>query len=225
MQQWKTVLFDLDGTLVDTIDDLAWTTEQVLIEWGRGTADGTPVHDRKAYQRFVGNGIRKLIDRAFGHSLSDQELDAVLARFLELYDGHLHVYSAPYEGIITVLDAVKAAGIPMGIATNKSEVQARRLVNHLFPDYDFCCVYGNVADRPTKPDPQIVELALRDCKAEKDTTLFVGDSNVDVQTAHNSGLVCCGAGWGFRGEKELQDAGAEIVLRQPIELLTVLGLK
>lgn len=224
MKQWKTVLFDLDGTLVDTIGDLAWTTEQVLTEWGRGNADGTPVHDYAAYKQFVGNGIRKLIERAFAHTLSEQELDKVQARFLELYDDHLCVFTAPYEGIVTVLEAVKAAGIPMGIATNKPEEQAQRLAKQLFPEFDFCCVYGNVSDRPAKPAPEIVELALKDCKAEKASTLFVGDSNVDVQTAHNGGLVCCGAGWGFRGEQELADAGAEIVLGKPIELLDVLGL-
>ncbi len=224
MQQWKTVLFDLDGTLVDTIDDLAWTTEQVLTEWGRGNADGTPVHDRAAYHQFVGNGIRKLIERAFGHTLTEQELDKVQARFLELYDGHLCVYTAPYEGIYTVLDALKAAGIPIGIATNKPEEQAQRLAKQLFPDYEFCCVYGNVSDRPAKPAPQIVEMALKSCKAEKATTLFVGDSNVDVQTAHNGGLTCCGAGWGFRGQQELTNAGADIVLSKPIELMEVLGL-
>ena len=219
MLEIKTVLFDLDGTLIDTIDDLAWASEQVLTEWGRGNTDGTPVHDRDAYHHFVGNGIRKLVERAFGGTLSETELDAAYERFVELYDGHLDVKTAPYDGVMTVLDELKARGIRMGIVTNKAEAQARRLAEKFFGDYGMCCVYGSVPERPNKPHPQVVEQALRDCGADKEHTLFVGDSDVDVLTAHNAELVCGGACWGFRGEEELQKAGAEILLRKPIDVL------
>lgn len=220
MQTITTVLFDLDGTLIDTIEDLAWTSETVLTEWGKGNPDGTPVHDRAAYYRFVGNGIRKLVERAFGGSLSEEELDKAYARFIELYADHLDVKTAPYDGIIELLDALKAKGIRMGVVTNKAEEQARYLANKFFADYGFYCVYGSSPDRPNKPHPQVVELALSDCGSTKEETLFVGDSDVDVLTAHNAGLVCCGASWGFRGKEELQNAGSEVVLDTPLDLLS-----
>ncbi len=222
MQNITTVLFDLDGTLIDTIEDLAWATEQVLTEWGYGREDGQPVHDYDAYHRFVGNGIRKLVERAFGGTLSEQELDAAYERFVELYDGHLDVKTAPYDGVIPLLDELKAKGIRMGIVTNKAEEQARRLAEKFFGDYGMLCVYGSVSDRPNKPHPQVVETALCDCGADKERTLFVGDSDVDVATAHNAGLVCGGACWGFRGREELQKAGAELLLEHPLDLLKVL---
>ena len=224
MAQWDTILFDLDGTLIDTIDDLARATEQVLAEWGFGNADGSPVHNRDAYHQFVGNGIRKLLERAFGGKLSDDELDKAFARFIEVYDAHCADKTAPYDGIVPLLDKLKEHGYRMGVVTNKAEAQARRLAKKFFEPYGFCCVYGSAADRPNKPHPQVVQMALSDCGTVAERTLFVGDSNVDVETAHNAGLVCGGAVWGFRGEEELRRAGAEIFLHQPLDLLQVLEI-
>lgn len=222
MSHITTVLFDLDGTLIDTIEDLAWASEQVLTEWGRGNADGSPVHSREAYYHFVGNGIRKLVERAFEGSLSEAELDKAYERFVEVYAGHIDVKTAPYEGIVPLLDALKAKGIRMGVVTNKAEAQARYLANKFFADYGMLCVYGSVPERPNKPYPQVVEQALRDCDADVQHTVFMGDSDVDVETAHNAGLLCCGACWGFRGEEELRKAGAEVLLKTPMDLLAVL---
>ncbi len=222
MPRFDTVLFDLDGTLINTIADLAWTSEQILTEWGRGNADGTPVHGYDAYHRFVGNGIRKLVERAFGGTLTESELDDAVQQFVALYNEHCAVKTAPYEGIIALLDELKARGLRMGVVTNKPEVQAKLLANKFFAAYNFCCVYGSVSDRPNKPDPHVVQLALDDCDATAERTLFVGDSDVDVETAHNAGLVCAGAVWGFRGEEELRRAGADILIAHPLELLASL---
>ncbi len=224
MSELTTVLFDLDGTLIDTIDDLAWTAEQILTKWGRGNADGSPVHTREEYHQFVGNGIRVLVQRAFGDTLSDAELDTATAEFLELYNTHLDVHTAPYAGILPLLDALKARGIRMGVVTNKPETQARYLANKFFAEYGFLCVYGSVTDRPNKPHPQVVELALADCGTNAEHTVFVGDSDVDVQTAHNAGLYCYGAAWGFRGAAELHAAGAEAVPDTPLDLRDMLAL-
>ncbi len=213
---FQTCLFDLDGTLIDTIDDLGAATEQVLTEYGLGNPDGTPVHTRERYHQFVGNGIRKLVERAFGDTPVPE---AAHARFAELYDRNCKVKTAPYDGIYEVLDALKAKGVKMGVVTNKPEAQARYLADAFFHDYNFCCVYGSVDDRPNKPDPTSLYMALRDCDADAATTLFVGDSNVDVQTAHNGSLICAGASWGFRGEEELRREGAEILLDHPTDVL------
>ena len=216
MNTFIACLFDLDGTLIDTIDDLAAACEQVLTEFGCGNADGSAVHTRDEYRQFVGNGVRKLVERAFGDRAVAEEIHA---RFLEIYNDNCKVKTAPYEGIIPLLDELKARGIVMGVVTNKPEEQARFLANAFFAEYEFRCVYGSTADRPNKPDPASLRMALSDCDAVPDTTLFVGDSNVDVQTAHNGGLICAGAAWGFRGREELYREGAEIVVDHPRDLL------
>lgn len=222
MAKWKTCLFDLDGTLIDTIDDLAAACEQVLAEFGFGNTDGSPVHTRKAYHRFVGNGIRKLVERALGEHCTADLLDKACTRFMEIYNENCKVKTHPYDGIIPLLDELKARGITMGVVTNKPEKQARYLAQAFFSDYGFCCVYGGVEDRPNKPDPTSLRMALTDCGADPSTTLFIGDSDVDVKTAHNGGLTCAGAVWGFRGREELYRAGAEILLDHPLDLLDFL---
>lgn len=215
----NTVLFDLDGTLIDTIADLAGATETVLSEYGVGTADGTPRYTYQQYCRFVGNGARKLVQRALGDGFTEQQVDAAYQRFLELYNANCMDKTAPYEGIVALLDSLKEKGVRLGVVTNKPEKQAQMLARHFFEPYNFICVYGSIETRPNKPDPTVVELALQNCDAERETTIFVGDSDVDVVTAHNAGLVCAGACWGFRGKEELQDAGAELLLEQPTDLL------
>ncbi len=219
MANWKTCLFDLDGTLIDTIDDLAAATETVLTEFGLGNADGTPVHTRSDYHRFVGNGIKKLVERALGEHGTPELLEKAYQRFLVIYDKNCKVKTVPYEGILPLLDELKARGIALGVVTNKPEKQAKLLAHAFFADYDLCCVYGSVDGRPNKPDPASLNMALADCGARRETTLFIGDSDVDVETAHNGGLTCAGAVWGFRGEEELRRAGADILLTQPLDLL------
>ena len=209
----------MDGTLIDTIDDLATACETVLTEFGFGNSDGSPVHTRDEYHRFVGNGIKKLVERALGAQATPTVLEKAYQRFLVVYNDGCKIKTAPYDGIYNLLDALKEKGIKMGVVTNKAEQQARFLADAFFKDYDFCCVYGSVDSRPNKPHPASIELALADCGAEKNTTIFVGDSDVDVETAHNGGLICAGAAWGFRGEEELRRAGAEIILQQPLDLL------
>ena len=219
MAKWTTCLFDLDGTLIDTIDDLAAATEQVLRELGFGNADGSPLYTKADYYQFVGGGVKRLVHLALGEHSTPEILDKALPRFIEIYNENCKVKTAPYDGIIELLDELKARGIKLGVVTNKPEKQARYLSEAFFGDYGLYCVYGSVADRPNKPDPASVNLALADCGSDKETTLFIGDSDVDVQTAHNSGLTCVGVAWGFRGKEELQKAGAEILIDTPQELL------
>ena len=222
MKSWKTCLFDLDGTLIDTVDDLASACEQVLAEFGFGKADGTAVYTRADYHRFVGNGIKKLVERALDVHAMPEVLEKACARFMVIYNENCKVKTCPYEGIIPLLDELKARGITMGIVTNKPEKQARYLAEAFFSAYDLRCVYGGVEGRPHKPDPTSLNMAMADCDADRATTLFIGDSDVDVETAHNGGLTCAGAVWGFRGKEELHRAGAEILLDHPLDLLRFL---
>lgn len=219
MSRWNTILFDLDGTLIDTIADLADATEQALRECDRGRDDGAPVHSLDEYFRFVGNGGFKLVERAVG-TAAPEDVQRVFERFLEIYDQNLCCKTAPYDGIYALLDELVKRGYKLGIVTNKPEVQARKLAQLLFGDYPFGCVYGGgVKGRKHKPDTQVVQLALNDLQAECETTLFVGDSDVDIHTGHNAGMTAVGVTWGFRGEEELRNAGADILVHHPLELL------
>lgn len=223
MLRWNTILFDLDGTLIDTIADLADATEVVLHELGRGDGTDAPIYSFDQYRLFVGNGARKLVERAMGEGSAEQEIDAAFARFLEIYDRNFCIKTAPYDGIYALLDELTKRGYKLGIVTNKPETQARKLAELLFDKYPFACVYGGAVEgRPHKPDPQVVRLALQDLNATAEETLFVGDSDVDIHTGHNAGMVAAGVTWGFRGEAELRAAGADILIDHPLELLQYL---
>ncbi len=223
MSRYDTILFDLDGTLIDTIADLADSTEETLRECGRGRADGTPVHTFEDYHRFVGNGCLKLVERAMGDGATSEEVQAAYERFMVIYDANFCNKTAPYDGIYALLDELVRRGYKLGIVTNKPEIQARKLAKLLFSDYPFGCVYGGAVEgRPHKPDPQVVDLALSDLDSKRETTLFVGDSDVDIYTGHNAGMTAVGVTWGFRGEEELRGAGADILIHHPSELLQYL---
>lgn len=216
-------MFDLDGTLINTLEDLADAVEAVLREYGKGNADGSWVHTLEDYRKFLGNGGYKLIERAMPRNAAPETVQAAYLRFLEYYGEHFCVKSAPYDGILPLLDELERRGIPWGIVTNKPEPQAKQLVSALFSDYHIGCVYGGgVAGRAHKPDTEVTNKALSDLHMLPEDTVFLGDSDVDVQTAHNAGMVCAGATWGFRGEEELRNAGAEILLRHPLDLLQYL---
>ena len=217
------VLFDLDGTLVDTLDDLADAVEATLRDFGAGSADGTPVHSLNEYRQFVGNGGYKLIERAMPQDTNEETLAAAYRLFLEIYSANFCKKSTPYAGVLPLLTELDERHIPWGIVTNKPEKQAKQVVDTLFSAYAVGCLFGgNVEGRPHKPDATVTKLALTALDVLPEETVYVGDSDVDVQTAHNAGLICAGAVWGFRGEEELRRAGAEILLQTPMDLLRYL---
>lgn len=193
----KAILFDLDGTLADTLFALGNTANSVLAE------AGLPTHPMDAYRQFVGNGARVLMECAAGRS--DEEL---LARFVAEYDRRCLLDTPPYDGVIETLDDLKANGIRLAVVTNKPHEQAVKLVTHLFGDR-FDLVFGNQPCYARKPDPQSSLLAMKTLGVTAEECVFVGDSDVDVETAHAAGLPCIGCSYGFRGEKELRDAGAD----------------
>ena len=223
MTPQKAVLFDLDGTLVDTLEDLADAVEATLRDFGAGSADGTPVHPLDAYRHFVGNGGYKLVERAMPRNTDKETLSLAYKRFLEIYGANFCKKTAPYEGVLPLLTELDRRHIPWGIVTNKPEKQAKQVVDTLFSGFAVGCLYGgNVQNRPHKPDATVTNLALAELNVLPENTIYVGDSDVDVQTAHNAGMICAGAVWGFRGEEELRSAGAEILLDTPMDLLRYL---
>lgn len=195
----KLVIFDLDGTLLNTIADLAQSTNHALSELG------FPTHDESAYKFMVGNGINKLFERALPEGWKTEE-NILKVRFLFVphYDLHNADKSCPYAGIVELLERLQANGILLAVASNKYQSATRKLIAHYFPAIRFVAVYGQREGISPKPDPTIVHDILKDTGVSVEDTLYVGDSAVDMQTALNARVTACGVTWGFRPRTELE---------------------
>ena len=177
----KLVIFDLDGTLLNTIADLAQSTNHAL------QALGYPTHDTSAYPFMVGNGINKLFERALPEGENTQEnVLRVRAEFIPYYNLHNADLSRPYPGIPQLLDALQAKGIQIAVASNKYQEATTKLIAHYFPGIRFCAVLGQREGIPVKPDPAIVHDILKQAQVSPEEVLYVGDSGVDMQTARNA---------------------------------------
>ena len=214
---YKTVVFDLDGTLLNTIDDLADAGNRVC------AARGWPQHTVEEYKYFVGNGIPKLVERfSPPEARTPAVLADTLAAFEADYGAHLRDKTAPYPGMPALLARLKAAGVQLAVFSNKADPLARQVVADYFDAALFDAVRGALPGVPTKPAPQGTLALMQAIGADPAATLYVGDSNVDVDTAHNAGLPCCGVLWGFRTRQELTDAGAEHLAADAEELWNVI---
>lgn len=213
------VIFDLDGTLLDTLEDLADATNWVCAQ------HGWPTHPVEDYKYFIGNGAGKLLERAAPKDVElTQELRSqMMEQFTQRYTAHKQDKTAPYPGISRALERLKEAGVTMAVLTNKPDGAARPIVEGYFPGV-FQAVQGALPGVPTKPDPTALCKLMERIGAQKENTLFVGDSNVDIQTAKNGGLHSCGVLWGFRTREELLGEGAD-ELAHTAEELTELILK
>lgn len=199
---YKYVIFDLDGTLLNTIDDLADAGNYALKEMG------FPTYETEKYKYFVGNGIPKLIERIVPKDCTRSDTEKVHTIFSQYYNLHCFDKTKPYDHIPQMLKKLKAAGIKIAVATNKDHVFSVKLVKDFFGDsIDFVC--GGKEGIPKKPDPYVVNALIQQLNAVKSETLYVGDSNVDMETAINAHLDSCGVLWGFRTEKELLESGAK----------------
>ncbi|HIZ47777.1 MAG TPA: HAD family hydrolase [Candidatus Gemmiger excrementavium] len=216
---YTTVLFDLDGTLLNTIDDLADSANRVC------AAHGWPTHEVAQYRYFVGNGIPKLVERFTPEPARDPAtLAAALAEFDTVYGAHMYDKTAPYPGMPDLLARLKAKGVRMAVFSNKADKFAGEVVTRYFDPNLFEIIRGARPGVPTKPAPEGTRALLQHLgvDAQSGTVLYVGDSNVDVATAHNAGLPCCGVLWGFRTRQELQQAGAEYLAADTQELERVI---
>lgn len=205
------VIFDLDGTLLNTIDDLTAAGNHVC------AAHSWPTYTPDQFKRMVGSGIPTLVRRFAPDGLSDEEVAGALAEFSAYYNDHKADKTAPYPGIPELLAALKGAGIHMAVLSNKAHAFAGPVVEGYFPGI-FEAVQGALPDAPLKPDPTLLRALMEKIGATPETTLFVGDSDVDVLTGKNGGLTVCGVLWGFRDRPELEDAGADDIIERPKEL-------
>lgn len=214
----KLVIFDLDGTLLNTIADLAAATNQALQHYGY------PAHEVEAYRFFVGNGINKLFERALPETEPTEEnILKIRSQFVPYYDTHNADLSRPYPGIPELLRALQQKGIKIAVASNKYQAATRKLIAHYFPEINFVEVLGQREGIPAKPDPSIVnEIRIKAGVDEKET-LYAGDSDVDMQTAHNAGVTAVGVAWGFRPRTELEALHPAYIIEKAEELLSLLN--
>lgn len=197
----KCALFDLDGTLVNTADDLGRATEYVLKEYGFD-----PKWTKDDYRAFVGNGARLLLDRAFEHKLDDKMLDDALALFKEYYNVILLDNAYLYDGVKDSLDKLKQNQIKLAVVTNKPHLCAVKMVEELFGKDYFDIILGATESAPKKPDPYGANLVLERLGCKPSDAVFFGDSDVDVYTAQNAHMQSVGCSWGFRSIECLQSA-------------------
>ena len=211
---YQNVIFDLDGTLLNTIDDLADAGNWVCAR------RGWPEHTVEEYKRMVGNGIPKLVERFAPEGARDEAtLKEALEQFSTRYDAHKEDKTAPYPGIPALLDALKAEGIQCAVFSNKADALCGGIIAHYFGTGRFDAVRGNRPGVPTKPDPTGLYALMTELGADPAATLFVGDSDVDILTGHNAQLPAMGALWGFRGRAELTAAGADALAEAPEDIL------
>lgn len=206
----RLVIFDLDGTLLNTIADLANSTNHALNQLGY------PTHEPEEYNFMVGNGINKLFERALPEGEKTEEnVLRVRREFIPYYDQHNADESRPYPGIPELLERLQAKGIQLAVASNKYQAATEKLIAHYFPNIKFIAVFGQRDGVNVKPDPTIVEDILRISGTPKDEVLYVGDSGVDMQTARNAGVTACGVTWGFRPLAELESFNPRYIIEVP----------
>lgn len=214
----KLVIFDLDGTLLNTIDDLALSVNHVLKK------RGYPTHSIEQYKYFVGNGVTKLIERAIPKELSTPELvRSIQDEYVEYYAQHGKENTTPYQGIEELITKLTDSGIDIAVASNKHHSATIEIIEYYFGKNTFCIIFGKREGYHPKPDPQIIYDILKECGVTKDEVLYVGDSNTDMTTATNASVQSVGVTWGFRTREELQQSNATHIIDSPIELLNIIS--
>lgn len=211
----KTVIFDLDGTLLDSIEDIASSMNKVL------ESLQLPTHKIEDYKHFVGGGVDILVENALNNK-SKEIKDEVIKRFKIEYDGKLHSKTLPYDGIYELLDELKKLDINLAVLSNKPHEFTVSYVNHFFKNYNFKEIHGQKKDVPKKPDPKAALDIVKCLDSSCENTYFIGDTKIDMQTAKSANMTAIGVLWGFRDEKELRDFGADFIVSNPLEILKII---
>ena len=210
----RLAIFDLDGTLLDTIDDLAAAVDHTL------AVRKLPRHTIEAYRQMVGGGIRNLIRKALPEDMrTDQYIAACLPDFIDYYTANIDSHTRPYRGIVQLLSELPRHGVKMAVASNKFQAGTELLVGRFFPLVRFAAVCGNREGVPLKPDAAVIESIVSCAGVDRDRTVMIGDSGVDIATARNASIRSIGVTWGFRSREELAEAGADRIVSTAEELL------
>ena len=212
--KYDIVIFDLDGTLLNTIGDLAASVDYVM------RSRNLPEHTDAEYRQMVGGGIKRLVERALPEALAANEsyVDECVTQFRRYYVDNIDRHTIPYEGMCELLRDLQRAGVKLAVASNKFQHGTDRLVSKFFGDIDFVAIEGNREGAPLKPDPQIVTGILSRVGIAPERAVMIGDSGIDIRTAQAAGIDSIGVAWGFRFAEELFEAGAKRVVSEVDEL-------
>jgi phosphoglycolate phosphatase len=213
----KAVIFDLDGTLLDTLTDIMESVNKVL------ELHNFPIHNLQAYKYFIGSGIGVLTQKAFPQDISESDFELYLSEVMTEYEARQTLRTKPYDGIVEMLEQLNAAGILISILSNKPDEFAKPTVKHFFPKIKFEMVFGSRENVARKPAPDAVFEILELLNLDKSDCLFVGDTSTDIRTAVNAGVDAVGVSWGFRTIEELNGAGAKYIIDQPKELFVIIN--
>ena len=209
----KAVIFDLDGTLLNTLDDLADSTNYALSKFGY------PTRTIDEVRQFVGNGVAKLIERAIPEGKNNPNFEKCLAIFKENYAQNMYNKTAPYNGIIEMLSNLKSKGIKIAVVSNKFDLAVKELCKKYFEGFiDFAAGENEAQGIRKKPAPDTVISVLNEFNFAPEDAVYVGDSDVDIMTAKNSKMPCISVTWGYRDEKFLLENGATILINAPSEI-------
>ena len=209
------VIFDLDGTLLNTLGDLRAATNHAL------EVRGLPPNSMEEIRQFIGNGIRLLICRAMPEGTPEAEIDAALDDFKAYYAAHIHDRTVPYDGIPQLLTALRKRGIKVAVLSNKIDSASQQLIEYFFPGKTDV-VFGEHVGVPRKPDPTSCRMVMQQLGVQPEQVLYVGDSGTDMQTAKNAGLYAVGVTWGFRSKEVLLEYGADVLVHRPEQILQIL---
>ena len=214
---FRAVLFDLDGTLLDTIGDLAGSMNSVL------RSHGLPEHPAESYKHFVGEGVEALVARALPSGMEyGTDMKSLVDEMKREYRGRWSAKTRPYDGIPDLLTALAGRKIPISVLSNKPDEFTREMVSYYFPGMPFFAVMGAMPNVPMKPDPSAALSLCTRMGIPPETALYLGDSGTDMRTAVNAGMFPAGVLWGFRGAKELKENGAKLLIEKPGDILKLL---
>lgn len=213
--QRDTIIFDLDGTLLNTLDDLHACFNYAISVYGY------PKRSLDEIRNFVGNGIKKAIERALPDNVSDEERGKIVDFFREYYKEHMFEHTKPYNGITKMLDSLKRHGYKLAVVSNKYDIAVKGLVKKYFGDYISIAV-GEGEGINKKPEPDGVHKAIKELNSSLETSVYIGDSDVDIETADNAGIPCINVLWGFRDKEFLKAHGAKFFAEEPDDILKII---
>jgi phosphoglycolate phosphatase len=212
----KSLIFDLDGTLINSLFDIAISMNKVLEKYNY------PTHEISKYNYFVGDGALVLVKNAMPQNASNEEIQIALKSFIEIYEQNTHNNTFAYEGIYEMLEKLENLKIKKAILSNKPHKFTLKYVENLFNNFDFQEVHGQKIEVPKKPDPTMaIEIATK-LNTKVEDMIFIGDTATDMKTAKNAGMIAVGVEWGFRGVEELLENGADFIVKTPQDILKLL---
>ncbi|HSD08952.1 HAD-IA family hydrolase [Flavobacterium sp.] len=211
--KYKAIIFDLDGTLINSLEDIADAMNKVLID------NDYPTHNYESYNYFIGNGLRKLVTRALPENRrNEEEIDRCYELMMDYYGENCIQKTKPYTGIQALLDELNLKSIPMNVLSNKSDVLTKKITESIFPEY-FNLVVGLTSEEFKKPNPFTAIQMSEQLNCTPSEIIFVGDSGIDMQTATQAGMYAVGVSWGYRPKDELFSEGAKFFLNEPSDLM------